>query len=549
METQNFNPNQKGAPQFNQNAQPNSFNPNMDNKNEKKGIQGETIAAAAVGAAAGAGGAFAASTLMNDDDSLNLDQQIAEAKENLEEAQQELQDSANAEEAITHVEHIHVHAPVPPPPIRPARPVPPVVNEQVANGPAVDRPVEFGGDTSGDLNNELASNDNRFVSGSSNGDIDINNGGNEEFNNGMTPGTEFAENLVDGGETPSEVALTPVEIVDMPTDTGQIVQVIAMEDPSGNRLYLADVDGNGFYNHVVDASGNVIDLDQEYTFPVNLTLSDAEHIIESGGGYINDDLAQTDPLGENPEADIIDTTGANDDLAENSLRDNTGEYVSDEELYNQLFGDDLVDDGVAVYDVPDDYVAQAGDTADIDSDYMEPQVGYETAQAGDTADVATDYMEPQTGYETAQAGDTADVTPEYMEPQTGYETAQAGDTADVTPEYMEPQPGYETAQAGDTADVTPEYMEPQPGYETAQAGDTAGVVTDTLEPQQTYEVAQTGDTADYSADTYDTAQASYDVADTGDTADYSYTPEPEPDYSASVDVPVDDFSVDMIDDA
>ena len=124
METQNFNPNQKGAPQFNQNAQPNSFNPNMDNKNEKKGIQGETIAAAAVGAAAGAGGAFAASTLMNDDDSLNLDQQIAEAKENLEEAQQELQDSANAEEAITHVEHIHVHAPVPPPPIRPARPVP-----------------------------------------------------------------------------------------------------------------------------------------------------------------------------------------------------------------------------------------------------------------------------------------------------------------------------------------------------------------------------------------------------------------------------------------
>ena len=514
MDTQNLNPNQQANPQFNQNGQPNPYYQNQGYKTEKKG-HGEAVAAAAIGTAAGAGGAVLAGTLLNDVDAQNLDEQLAKAEENLEQAKQELEESSQTEDPVTREIHNHIHVvdrvvPPPPPPIRPVNPVvPEEINVNVGVAP--------GGDTSnpGFIETEGST---AFVSGSSNEFFaDNGNDGNVVVEN---DGVSFGEELVSSEETPSEVRLTPVEITEIPTDSGEMQQAIAMVDASGNRIYLVDPDGNGFYNHVVDASGNVVDLDHQESYPVNLTLTDAQHIIESNGGYINGGIAQTDPIGENPDVDIINTDGSspveNSDLAQNTDsvgQDYSSEYqVTDEELYNQIFGGDLDDSNdMAVYDV---------------QDYdMERQMTYESANEGDTSDFDAAAQARVQAYNTSIAGDTADYNAVTQETAQAYDTPTAGDTADYNAVTQE------TAQA----------------YDTPTAGDTADYNAVTQETAQAYDTPTAGDTADYSSEVYDTAQASYDTVDTTDTADYSYTPEPEPDYTASVDVPTDDFAVDMID--
>ncbi len=433
-----------------------------ENSNQKKqgsGV-GETIAAGAVGAAVGVGGSVLANELIDNEGDAALEQQIAQAEKELQQAEEELAETQQMEDVIANVEIDRrvFDGPMPPPPPHVHVHREPDVNINVEHhihqGPVV------AGDTR------------TFVSGTS----------------GTTPGNqggqvrtgEFEENIVDAGEIDQDhtFAILGRGVVQDENSGEERLAVVVESD--GERYYLIDANGDGFFNNLVDATGSMVDMN-ETSYPTNLTLGDVENMYDTSGGYVETlaEFAQVEPQGENPIDDIINLDGSNaqaqtasaepvmdDQLAAvthsaaGSTAGSTADAnVSDEELYNQLFGDDTTEDDIAVYD----------DNSVVTSD------------SGDTSDYA---MEPQ--------------------PTTAYdETASAqGDTSDYG---TEPQPTTAYEETASTSAEPVQSYEPEPDYTASTAAQ------DNYTPENDY---------------YDAAEA---------------------DYTASVDVQADDFSVDMID--
>ena len=201
----------------------------------------------------------------------------------------------------------------------------------------------------------------------------------------------FEETLISSSDKDKESVLTPVGMTVLTNKDGEEIIAAVMSDDEGNQFFLTDANGDGYYNEFVDASGNLLG-DTGEIIPVNLTLGDLENMYDGSGEYLGPQFAQFEPEGENPSADIINTDNsvvgeeiamnaptantkdggtdtADDNITQTVATDDDLASMTDEEIYQQLFGDDNADEHTAIYD--DDSIEDTGhlETSDISDDY------------------------------------------------------------------------------------------------------------------------------------------------------------------------------------
>ena len=203
--------------------------------------------------------------------------------------------------------------------------------------------------------------------------------------------TAFEETLISSSDKDKESVLSPVGMTVLTNKEGEEIIAAVMSDDEGNQFFLTDANGDGYYNEFVDASGNLLG-DTGEIIPVNLTLGDLENMYDGSGEYLGPQFAQFEPEGENPSADIINTdnSAVGEEIAMNEATATTKDggmeteeesvtqtvatdeelaSMTDEEIYQQLFGDDNADEHTAIYD--DDSFEDTGyvETSDISDDY------------------------------------------------------------------------------------------------------------------------------------------------------------------------------------
>ncbi len=204
--------------------------------------------------------------------------------------------------------------------------------------------------------------------------------------------SNFEGEQISEEEIISESLFVPVGTSIVVNNDGERILAVVMEDNEGNKFYLADINGDGYFNEAIDGSGNLL-ADMDDLLPTNLTLGDIENLYDPEGGYVGN-VADIEPIGEDPETDIVVTTndsphesqeepmpiGSNEatHIAESAAED-LSDSVSDEELYAQIFGDETYEDS-KVYD----------DDTDTETTYAEP-IGEEYYSSGhDYADEQVD---------------------------------------------------------------------------------------------------------------------------------------------------------------
>ena len=275
-----------------------------------------------------------------------------------------------------------------------------------------------------------------------------------------TPGPDptFDYTQIDQNE---ELNPTPFEVVSSPKVVivnGEEVMGVEIDLGDGLHGFIVDVDGDGMFNTFADLDGNLIREDDGtlYQLPGHYTLGDLEHMHEQhigSEGYSNPEIASLEH-GEDqaPSGDIVNTDGsqpqpeplvaqnetpapqenteegpdytaeaaANEEVAMNST-DESGktdapqEELSEEDVYAQLFGDDVDDSEEYQYDeviISETSVGQAEPEATISLD----EIGSDESGLAEIEQTEAMEPEPQVEAEPETAAFEAQPEPDYTEP-------------------------------------------------------------------------------------------------------------------------------------
>ena len=273
----------------------------------------------------------------------------------------------------------------------------------------------------------------------------------------------------------------------------------------GVHGFIVDTDGDGMFNTFADLDGNLIHTNDGSLFqlPGHYTLGDLEHMHEQhigSEGYSNPEIASLEHgEDQDPSGDIVNTDGsqpqpeplvahnetpdpqenteegpdytaeaaANEEVAMNSTdepakTDAPQEELSEEDVYAQLFGDDVDDSEEYQYDeviISETSVGQAEPEATISLD----EIGSDESGLAEIEQTEAMEPEPQVDAELETAAFEAQPEPDYTEP-VGTDYSQ-----EVEPE-PEPEPlsyGLPDPSANEYADI------PDPTFDDLMTDDMA----------------------------------------------------------------------------
>ena len=227
---------------------------------------------------------------------------------------------------------------------------------------------------------------------------------------------------------------------------------MAVEVVRGDGLhgFLVDLDGDGMFSHLASYDGEIITSDGITPLELNgqYTLGDLEHMHEASigiDGYSNPEVAQIEH-GESFDAsvDIFNTDGSqtetDDYLADNTIPDTSDddtdstteddlqelaindsdesdaqpsddEELSGEDVYAQLFGDDVDDSEEYLYDeviISETEHAQTDELPDNESDALSEYAQNNINTESDSDLASNDTMDDCASEETASVDYAAD---------------------------------------------------------------------------------------------------------------------------------------------
>lgn len=162
-------------------------------------------------------------------------------------------------------------------------------------------------------------------------------------------------------DTSEKMARSELRVDGMTTvmdDNGNEIVAARMLDSNGTPYLLADIDGDGFFNEMIDSNGHVIDPDWNY----NLTAGDLKALSDTSGGYMNLDGISEHAADLDAMSQFVNTDGSL--IAE----DLTGDDISDEDLFAQIYDQEDGDSLANVYDNEDFDLLDNDELANIDID-------------------------------------------------------------------------------------------------------------------------------------------------------------------------------------
>lgn len=266
---------------------------------------------------------------------------------------------------------------------------------------------------------------------------------------------------------------------------GEEVPGVEVVLPTGEHAYLVDLDGDGMYNNLASLDGRQMTVDGSEQLLGHYTMGDLELMHDDhrgnyidGPGYVNSEIASHEHgEGTGAMADFVNTTGSQvqEEIAQNNVseEDNPfdddddptpapgesdddsrgmgliidgwddgeaenpiapGELLSDEDVYAQLFGDDVNDNAEYGYDdvIISEELEKTQPTQEV-SDVIAPEeIGSEMsgldeiATGQDDSPETTDVFDESgedSGYDQTASTDT---TPEYTYSEVSEDYASQG---------------------------------------------------------------------------------------------------------------------------
>jgi len=192
------------------------------------------------------------------------------------------------------------------------------------------------------------------------------------------PDPKFDYSEIDENEDVNDGQIQIVGVIEQKIIGGKEVQAVKIIDPNGEERYLCDYDGDGLFNNIATTNGAlyVNSEDKPTQLLAHFTPTDIEFLHQTGGhvpiGYFNPEIAEVQhgEIGDISQF-IVNVDGSHTDqplMASNELSDDSsdkelaGDYtgslesaqsdelLSGEEVYAQLFGDEVDDSEEYLYD-------------------------------------------------------------------------------------------------------------------------------------------------------------------------------------------------------